>query len=261
MHLLMDWHLLHLPRKLSTPLPVLWATGQYVSEGPTLQSCVTRMHRYSNMTTVDVHRQNGWLTQWFVQSCTQSWQVAYITGPSTEPFLHVTRLGPLLPSKTWTTMHSMAQMGQQQAAGTTFLFDSHSMHLSTHTLTDRPVNFAHFECKPDCQLVVEHLAPLPPLLRYGWRLAELPAGAAALPVPVALQEDPAPAQMDTVVMMCHQYAASHDVLSDREYSYLWLTDCIQVVQLVEERIQCLTNKMQRLSKRTDAKIMIYNFRQ
>ena len=77
------------------------------------------------------------------------------------------------------------------------------MHSSTptHSQTD-PVKCAHSECKPDCQLVVERLAPLPPFLRYGWQLAELLAGAAALPLPAALQEDPAPAHVDTVIVMC-----------------------------------------------------------
>ncbi len=136
MHLLLDWHLQHLPRKLSMPLPVLRAAGQYISQGCTFQSCVTGMHRYSNMTTANVHRQNRWLTQRSVQSCTQSWQVAYITDPSTEPFLHVTRLRPLLPTKTWIIIH-----GTNTTASSWYnclLYDSHSMHSLTHTLTDRP---------------------------------------------------------------------------------------------------------------------------
>ena len=85
------------------------------------------------------------------------------------------------------------------------------------------MNRAHSECKPDCQLVVEHLAPLPPLLRYGWRLAELPAGAAALPLPVVLQEDPAPALVDTVIVtvivMCYQCAALRDMVRDHADSH------------------------------------------
>ena len=109
---------------------------------------------------------------------------------------------------------------------------------------------AHSECKLDCQLVVERLAPLPPLLQFGWRLAGLPAGAAAPPLPVVLQEDPAPAHIDTGVMTCYQYAALHDMVRDHEHSHLCLTDFTQVVQRVEARMQCLANKMQTLSTYT-----------
>ena len=116
---------------------------------------------------------------------------------------------------------------------------------------------AHSECKLDCQLVVGRLAPLPPLLQFGWRLAELPAGAAALPLPAALQEDPAPAHIDTVIVTCYLYAAWDDVVTDRENSCMCVTDCIQMVQLqriTQERIQCLASKAQTLYNCINAKL-------
>ncbi len=49
-----------------------------------------------------------------------------------------------------------------------------------------------------CQPVAGRLAPLPPLRRCEWLLAELPADAAALQDPAALQEDHVPARQDNI---------------------------------------------------------------
>ncbi len=130
--------------------------------------------------------------------------IAHITDPCAEPFLHVTRLGPLLPSKTWTIMQFHGTNTTATSWYNVAVCQSQNALVIPHIHRQAQWKWAHSECKPDDQLVVERLAPLAPLLHFGWQLAELPAGAAALPLPAALQEDPAFAHIYTVIVMCYQ---------------------------------------------------------
>ena len=135
----MDWHLQHLPRKLSRPLPVLRAAGQYMSEGADTSELCDRNAQI---------QQHGDSQFTQAESMADSAVCAILHTILASCIHYRPKCRALSACDKARAVVAFKDLDHDAVPGTNIItesswynfccFDSHRMHSSTHTRVDRP---------------------------------------------------------------------------------------------------------------------------